>query len=121
MTARQKLDAIDQREALFAAAGWRSVVSGRPLREGVPQLAHRVAKTRANLEKWGPGVIHHPLNLVPVLDLRENDAVNIGFDREKAHDLMQRIIRVTTGREPEPNMSEEYRLLREEFEGRYEK
>lgn len=115
MTARAKQAANDLRDQLFEAAGWRSVVSGLPLREGTPQLAHRIAKTQSSLGKYGSEVISHPLNLVPVRDLKENDACNIGnrpVDREA---LAGRIIRILTGRESMPDMAEEYRELREKF------
>lgn len=116
MRDRDKVAANDKREALFAAADWRSVVSGEPLRSGVPQLAHRVARTRNRLEKYGPEVLNHVLNLVPVRDLEENDRCNIGNRPVEANALLQRIIRVVTGVEPEPNMRAEYAALREEFE-----
>lgn len=116
MTSRSKFAANDKREALFAAADWRSVVSGEPLGSGVPQLAHRVAKTKSRLDKYGSTVLNHVLNLVPVRDLEENDRCNIGNRPVEANALLQRIIRVVTGVEPEPNMREEYRALREEFE-----
>lgn len=67
MTARDKLEANDRREELFAAALWRCEVCGRPLRAGVPQLAHRITKSKANLRRYGARVIHHPRNLAPVL------------------------------------------------------
>lgn len=119
MTAKAKFYAQEKRLELFAAADWKSVVSGEPLQSGVPQLAHRVARTRGALDKWGSEVVDHPLNLVPVRNLRENDFVNIGFDRQQCHALMERIIRITTGRESEPDMTEEYKLLREEFAERW--
>ncbi len=50
----------------------------------------------------------HPWYAAVSLDLAAGQRV-------QAHELLDRIIRVTTGREPEPNMSEEYRVLREEF------
>jgi len=116
MRDRDKATANDKREALFAAADWCSVVSGEPLRSGVPQLAHRVAKTKSRLDKYGPTVLNHALNLVPVRNLEENDRCNIGNRPVEANALLQRIIRVVTGVEPEPNMRQEYTALREEFE-----
>jgi len=116
MRDRDKADANDKREFLFAAADWRSVVSGEPLRSGTPQLAHRVAKTRNRLDKYGEKVLNHALNLVPVRNLEENDRCNIGNRPVEANALLQRIIRVVTGVAPEPNMREEYAELRESFE-----
>lgn len=115
MNGRQKLEATEKREELFAAAWWSCCVCKRPLGVvGSSQLAHRVIKSKHNLEKYGPEVIHHPLNMVPVDCLKCNSAVILNGLPAKA--LLDRIIRVTTGTEPEPNMRDEYRALRAEFE-----
>lgn len=115
MTTKQKFLANEQREELFRAADWLCVVSGRSLRSGLPQLAHRVAQTKARLETYGPEVINHPLNLVPVCGSRENDACNIGNRPAEARALLDRIIKIITGRESEPDMRKEYEILREQF------
>ena len=115
MNAKAKFLANERRDELFASAEWKSVVSGRWLREGIPQLAHRVARTKSHIEKWGDEVVNHPLNMVPVLDLNENAACNLAKRRAEAHALMERIIRITTGRESEPDMSHEYAELRRQF------
>jgi hypothetical protein len=65
--------------------------------------------------RWGEEVIHNPLNLIPVKGLRENDACNIGNRPIERDALIDRIIRINTGREETPNMREEYRLLRADF------
>jgi len=110
-----KFRANERRDELFAAADWLSVVSGEPLRSGIPQLAHRVARTRNNLAKFGTEVIDHNLNLVPVRDLKENDRCNIGNRPLEANELLQRIIRINTGRESMPSLREYYEGLRREF------
>jgi len=110
-----KFRANERRDELFAAADWRSVVSGEPLRSGVPQLAHRVARTRNHLDKYGTEVIDHDLNLVPVRNLTENDRCNIGNRPVEANELLQRIIRINTGREAMPSLREYYASLRREF------
>lgn len=114
MTEKQRFEANEQRDKLFAAAEWRSVVSGEPLRSGVPMLAHRVAKTVAALRIWGPEVINHPLNLVPVRDLKENDLCNIGNQKVKANALLERIVRIQTGRESMPDLGDYYRAVGQE-------
>jgi len=117
VNARAKFEANEKREELFAGAWWSCVVCKRPLGiDGTAQLAHRVAKTKSRLATYGPDIMHHPLNLVPVCGLACNDRVNIGNRGAEAKALLDRIIRVTTGAEPEPNMREEYRALREEFD-----
>jgi len=116
MRDRDKATANEQREALFAAAWWSCVVCGRSLSREVPQLAHRIAKTRFRLESYGPEVLHHSLNLVPVCSLKCNSACNIGNRPKEVIALVQRIVRVNTGVDEAPNMSQEYRALRESFE-----
>jgi len=66
-------------------------------------------------------VIFHPLNMLPVCHGSRggkscNDACALGSNTLPGLALLQRIIRVVTGVEPEPNMIEEYRALRESFE-----
>ena len=78
MTSRDKLEANDRREELFAQAGYRCEVCGRPLRRlGTAQLAHRICASKANLRKYGPRIIHHNRNLAPVCSLRCNSSVLI--------------------------------------------
>jgi hypothetical protein len=116
MRDKHKLEANEFRDSLFTIAGWRCCVCGLPLAiQGTAQLAHRVAKTKSRLEKYGPSVINHALNLVPVCGLRCNDRVNIGNQTLVAHALLDRIIRVTTGREGSPSLADYYAELRELF------
>lgn len=115
MRAKEKFEATEFRDSLFTIAGWRCVVCGGPLREGVPQLAHRVARTKSRLDKYGTAVMDHALNLVPVCCLKHNDRVNIGNQTLVAHALLDRIIRITTGRESYPSLADYYAELREEF------
>ena len=67
----------ERRLKIFIAADWRCEVCGNDLRNGTPQLAHRIIKSKHNLKKYGPQVIHHRLNLVPVESLKCNAKVNI--------------------------------------------
>lgn len=115
MNGRAKLDAEERRQELFAAVDWRCVVCGFSLYLGVPQLAHRVSKSKNNIDAWGSNVIHHPLNTVPVCSLRCNDAVSIGGHRGPGKALLERIVRITTGRESMPSLSDYYREVGEEI------
>jgi len=118
MTGRQKLEAEEQRQELFGAATWHCVVCSGPLAvHGTAQLAHRIAQTKARLLTHGKEIMHNSLNLVPVCSLRCNDRANIGNRPMEARALIDRITRVVTGREPAPDMREEYARLREEFMG----
>lgn len=116
MRARDKFNANQLRDDLFAAANLECIVCGEYLgQHGVPQLAHRVAKTKARIENYGAEVIHSPLNMVPVCSLRCNDLVNIGNRPTETRGLIERIVRINTGRESMPNIREYYAELRREF------
>jgi 5-methylcytosine-specific restriction endonuclease McrA len=65
MNARTKLKANDEREAIFERDGYRCHHCGGDINaHGTAQLAHRIPATKANLAKYGPEIIHHPLNLL---------------------------------------------------------
>jgi 5-methylcytosine-specific restriction endonuclease McrA len=65
VNARDKLEAEDQRQAIFERDEYRCHHCGLSiLAHGTPQLAHRIPATKANLKKYGPAVIHHPKNLL---------------------------------------------------------
>ena len=78
MTDGDRLDALEKREAIFARDGWLCRNCGRPIREGQPQLAHRIPQNVQNLRKYGPSIIHHPDNLASACGLRCNSALDIG-------------------------------------------
>ena len=92
-----KLEANDRREEQFEAAGGQCVVCGGWLREGVPQLAHRVINSKFNQDAIRPEVLHHPMNTIPVDSLRCNSAVIVRGQED--HELIARINRVVSGEE----------------------
>lgn len=92
MTARQKLEAEEKRQEIFARDGYLCRECGRSVHAfGTAQLAHRIAQTKSNKAKYGLEVIHHPLNLASVCSLRCNDAQNIGFNPEACRELVEEI------------------------------
>jgi hypothetical protein len=93
MNARQKHDANERRQELFEAADWKCLHCRGYLREhGTPQLAHRIAKTKGNIVRWGLDVINHPYNLAPVCQVEPcNSAMNLGMQPMSAHTLAHRI------------------------------
>lgn len=116
MRDRDRFNANQLRDDLFAAAG-TCVVCGESLAaHGTPQLGHRVAKTKARVENYGAEVIHSPLNMVPVCSLQCNDRANIGNRPTETRGLIEWIVRINTGRESMPNIREYYAELRREFE-----
>jgi hypothetical protein len=88
MTEEQKR----QRKAVYAVSGGVCEVCGRPLIDGQPQGAHRIANTKTNRYLWGANVIDHPLNMAMTCSLKCNQAVNIGMDEGKCWRLVKKIV-----------------------------
>ena len=115
MTARQKADAEERRLELFRSVNWTCPVCREPLaRHGTAQLAHRVPRRESMLMKWGPEVVNDPLNMVPVCSLPCNDAVSLGTVSVPSKALLERIVRIQTGRESMPNLGDYYRSVGQE-------
>lgn len=81
-----------QRKYALAVSGGVCEVCGKPLKDGQPQGAHRIAKTAPNYTKWGTWVIDHPLNIAMVCSLACNQACNIGNNPGKCLELISRIV-----------------------------
>jgi len=60
-------------------------------RSGFPQIAHRIANTKANVKRYGKEVIDHPLNLAAACSLSCNAKMNIGFKTREADELAEKI------------------------------
>ncbi len=85
MTVRDRLAALEQREAIFARDGWLCQNCLKPIRSGQPQLAHRIPQTKAMIAKWGAEIIHHPDNMASACSLYCNAALDLrGWPREVA-------------------------------------
>ena len=82
-----------QRWTALASSGGVCAVCGRPLIDGEPQGAHRIAKTFPNYTKWGTWVINHPLNIVMVCSLACNQSCNIGNNPGKCIELISRMVK----------------------------
>ena len=82
MTPRDKFYANERREeVLFVRDRYTCRICGDPIRQhGTPQLAHRIAKTKSNLSRYGKEVIHHEDNLWSTCSLECNAraAINHG-------------------------------------------
>ena len=88
MKERDQLIAEEQKRQIIADHQYACVNCGAP----AIFLAHRIAKTKANIRKYGQDVIHHRYNLVPVCsDQGCNDAFNIGNNPVEAEKLVARI------------------------------
>lgn len=91
MTALQKLEANEMRDKIFRRDSYTCVKCGKSIYEDSPQLAHGIAKTKANIKKYGLSVINHPLNLFSVESSACNSRCNIGFNPVKTNELVEKI------------------------------
>jgi hypothetical protein len=89
MTEREKFEANERKAYLVAKSGGRCEVCGDWL--NIPQLAHRIPRTKMYLKKYGPAIVHHDLNLAVVCSLRCNSAVNIGMNPAAVSVLVDKI------------------------------
>lgn len=92
MTERKQFEILEQRAEIFKRDCYTCQHCRSSIFEyGTPQLAHRVAQTKANLKKYGKAVIHHPLNMVSACSLECNAAMNIGMNPGKVMSLVREI------------------------------
>jgi hypothetical protein len=112
MTNAAKIEANDRREEQFAAAEWKCCVCGGWLREGVPQLAHRVLNSKHNRATIDEAVLHSTLNTIPVCSLDCNGLLILHGPEADA--LLARIERVISGEES-VDLRAYYSELREQF------
>jgi len=88
MKERDQLIAEEQKRQIITDYGFACVQCGAP----AIFLAHRIAKTKANIRKYGQDVIHHRYNLLPVCSNNGcNDACNIGNNPMASEKLAAKI------------------------------
>lgn len=71
----------EQRELALMLSGGVCAVCGKPLNQGAPQYAHKIANTQTNRKKYGSFIIDSVMNGAYVCSLGCNQAMNIGFNR----------------------------------------
>ena len=81
----------DQRWALYHRANGRCEVCDAVLPVEKGEMAHRIAKSRVNIQRFGEGVVHHLLNLMWACAGACNDACNIGFKTVPVETLVRQI------------------------------
>lgn len=72
---------IKQREVAYGLSGGVCAVCGKPLNQGAPQYAHKIANTKANRSKYGSFIIDSPLNGAYVCSLGCNQNMNIAQNK----------------------------------------
>ena len=89
---RKSLDISEMKLRVFQRDDYICQNCGKYLLSGVPQMAHLIAKSKANLKKYGAEIIHHPFNLASVCCVEPcNSAMNIGNNPEAVRELVERI------------------------------
>jgi 5-methylcytosine-specific restriction endonuclease McrA len=79
MNEREKFRVEETKRFVFARDGYRCQnCDGSIFSFGTPQMGHRIAQSKRNIEKYGKEVIHHPMNLKSTCCLACNAAVSIG-------------------------------------------
>jgi hypothetical protein len=76
----------EKKKMIFAKNNYTCQKCGQP----AIFLAHRISKSRMNIEKYGKEIIHAENNLVPVCEKQKcNDSFNIGFNQGKIEKLLK--------------------------------
>lgn len=95
MTGHEKQEAEDKKQWIYFSRGGECEVCGKTIPYNEAQLAHRIAKSKPNLAKYGKEIINHPINLALTCSDkfgRCNDSVNIGNNPGAILDILSEII-----------------------------
>ena len=84
---RKDLEVYETKSQVFERDGWKCHYCGKP---APLQLAHRIPQTKRNLKKYGPEVIHHPLNLITTCD-ECNDKALVGQNWAEEQSIVEEI------------------------------
>lgn len=93
MTEREKFDIAETKLEVFSRDIWTCRYCGHSIyKHGSPQMAHGISKSKANLKKYGPEIVHSIHNLYSACSLSCNAALAVGKSREDAE--VKRITKV---------------------------
>ncbi len=81
-TYKKRSRMLDKLLAIYERDKWVCICGNSVHQFGTPQIAHRLAQTKANLKKWGEEIIHHPINLVATCSLKCNAKASTSNWRE---------------------------------------
>ena len=89
----EKLDAIEQRERIFARDNWKCRICGKSIYiNGTPQLGHRIGQGIQQRKKYGDAIIYHSLNMWSVCSLECNAKADITRKTEERETLIDEIL-----------------------------
>jgi hypothetical protein len=92
MTERERLAFFEKKSRLYFKAGGvcGGPRCGKALQYNNFQLGHRIPQSM--LDKYGPEIIHHEMNMTPVCGLECNKRVDIGTEPESITVLLEHIL-----------------------------
>ena len=83
---RKELESEEKKRRIMHRHGYQCAQCHRPAK----YLAHQIAKSKANLKKYGERIIHHELAMLPVCERPEcNDRCNIGNNPGEVAKLLE--------------------------------
>ena len=93
VTERQRFNIEESKKAILARDGYMCQYPS--CRKGAVYLAHRIANTLANIQKYGDAIVNNPINLVSVCIIpAHNDYFNIGNDPGKCSELLEELMKI---------------------------
>jgi len=92
LTEREKLDFFEKKSKIYFKHGGVCCGPGcgNPLNYNNFQLGHRIPQS--TIDKYGPEIVHHELNMLPVCGLECNKRVDIGTEPGSILVLVEQIL-----------------------------
>ena len=97
MTDREKLIIRELKDKMIADAGYICEICGKSVNYDLFQLAHRITKSKVNINKYGDKIINHPINMKVVCGLACNSKANIGYNPTLEKEIVDEIKAVIHG------------------------
>ena len=95
LSVMEKAKAIQQKGLIIVEQGYKCAVCGKYFdNSNIPEIAHRISKSKNNYKKYGYEVINHRMNLRATCSGNCNDAVSINPATRplEAQDLVNNIM-----------------------------
>lgn len=95
---RDRFETHEKRLAIYARDGGICQYCGRPVDISSFTVAHRIARTKAMLKKYGREIIEHPLNKATTHPGACNDGILITFQPVAMEALIDKILEAIDAR-----------------------